>query len=274
VIWLYGIEFIVSITQMVWGYPFVCLLGSCMADFGHHPAGTLGNPALLGALLALVLPIILQRVPLGAVGLAALVVTTSSRMAYLGSLVGTALCRPSHPRLIGMAGGAVVGMWIVLSLGGGPHLEDVGSSMIGRVSVWEYTLERIAQRPVFGWGANVMAVPRQEGQWIPARFGAGFYLSEAPRALWEPSLRGYPPNPDIDRPYGEPFYVTYMFGIAGFLGMLWIWGRALLRIPQSPEQRAIRTGLLSYLVVLLLWWSHVGVANVAWMLVGLLAARE
>ena len=134
-----------------------------------RPDGNLGHANLLAALLAMAIPLALQRTlrtPLWAlllVPLTAGLLVTSSRSGWLGAAAGVAillplLARSFRWRLAGGAGAAAImaigAAVLLLSPLAGLH-GDTGSA---RLHVWRDSLSLIAERPLTGHGPDTQGL--------------------------------------------------------------------------------------------------------------------
>ncbi len=227
-----------------------------------RPDGNLGQPDLLGALLAMTLPLAIARlrrswrwapaVALLAAGLA----LSTSRAGWLGAVAGLAV----WPALVvwrrrrALGAGAGVG-GIALLWGAAAALlltplrllnQDTGAARLG---VWRDGLRLIAARPWLGWGED----------------GVGLHFGAFQSADWEP---GDP----FDRLHSMPLDLLATQGVFGLLActvlfcLLW---RQVLRVPGAE---ALAGALAAYLVWSLLDFDWVPATAPLWLLAGAGAA--
>src|SRR2546421_4527366 len=141
--------------------------------------GNLGQPNLLGGLLAIALPLALGRA-LGqkdeespsasipsdwrwlvlAALLAAGMAASTSRSGWLAALAGVSvmcvLLAPSRIRLPALAGAVLVVAAVALVLIFSPLRQLNQDNGSARLRVWEGTLRVVAARPLVGWGEDIM----------------------------------------------------------------------------------------------------------------------
>ena len=186
-----------------------------------RPDGNLGQPNLLGALLAMAIPLALHRARadrrwLAAVGLFGMaLVASTSRSGWLGALAGAAvvgvLWAPGRLRWAAAGGAtalvALAAAVLVLSPLRALN-QDTGA---GRLGVWRDSLSVIAERPVLGWGEDAM----------------GLVFGRHQTADWEPGH-------NFDRAHSMPLDLAATQGLAGLAACTWlfatwwrgVWGRA------------------------------------------------
>ncbi len=223
-----------------------------------RPAGPLGNPILLGSVLAVVLPLVLARlaertsdavrwVPAGAL-LAASLLMTLSRGAWLAAALGTVLAlalalrsgaRPARvgwtlaaslsPALLFGAARAYAPLVARFSEGGGGHSNAVRASIArGAVQIW-------SERPWLGVG--------------PDGFGLAYPRFQEP-ALWREEWIGLPVHA-----HSVPLQVLATMGLLGMLaGTCWLAAAAagLWRSwRELPASRPVLAALAGAFVALL-----------------------
>ena len=172
-----------TLTAFVGGCAVASLeaLYEALVGFPQRPDGNLGQANLLGALLAMAIPIVVARalrrpawglllVPLGA-GL----VLSSSRSGWLGALAGSVLVAALSARagglriaLVGAAVAAVLGALAVIVLS--PLATLNGDSGAARLHVWRDALPVVAARPLLGYGEDTLGLvmgPHLTGNWEP-----------------------------------------------------------------------------------------------------------
>ncbi len=255
---------------------------------------TLSNPEFLGGYASLVLPIGLAfallepgRRWLGYAGASTLVYAamlgSQTRSAWGGTALALVVLLRLLPRspqtyrraaILGCALAAVTAVMVLtrpqVSFEGRATsaLNPADSSMQGRLFIWTHTLPLIAQRPLLGWGFTAL-LGRLPGVGTPE------YVRVFGR---EPLL--------IDTVHNDILQVAFTTGLAGLAAYAWVWTAALLalrsavRTPGAPAASpalftaapaGLLGGLLAYLVWLQLAWSHIGNANLFWVLAGIAA---
>ncbi|MDP1808058.1 MAG: O-antigen ligase family protein [Actinomycetota bacterium] len=244
--------------------------------------GTLGNAVFLGTFLALMLPIALGRLSepllppkrllymLLTVVMAAGLVFTFSRGAWLGSAAGIAVLAGTVGRGVSRRY-LVVGVLLVVLVFSAANIfkpSDVKSSSpvvdraissfdtdkgsVGtRLWLWRTTLGLIAKRPLFGYGPDTLVVVYPK------------YLPDAYKKL-EPQAR-------IDKAHNDLLNVGATLGLTGlaaFLALIFMFLRASwLRLGArvSGEGPPLVAGLIAYLAAVEFSFSQVEVAVFFWL---------
>jgi O-antigen ligase len=261
--------------------------------------GTLGNPDFLGGYASLLLPLAVAlavRSPgrgWGGYGTAAALlyaslVCSETRSAWAGAVVAGAVLllalRPAgartHRRLaiLGIVFVAITATLILtrpqvsLEHRALSALDLADEPLQQRLYVWERTIPLIVQKPLLGWGFSALLgrLPGMGSAEYVRIFGYHLVL--------------------IDTPHNETLHIAYSTGLLGLAVYLWAWiatVRALWRVARSPRPavsphaawpaaRAAAAGILAGLVGYFIWlqfaWSHIGPANVFWVLAGIAAA--
>jgi O-antigen ligase len=230
----------------------------CRVD---RPDGNLGQPNLLGALLAMAVVLALARAwrdrrwwPL-LLPLAAGLAVCTSRSGWLGATAGVgtwaALSLPGRrAALATLAGGAAVTGVAFLFLATGPLRQlnaDTGSA---RVGVWSDSLRVIAARPLTGWGEE----------------GFGLVFGRYQSADWEPGHA-------FDRAHSQPLDLLAAQGLPGLMACAWLWGAVWLGIwrgrlaPDGPLP-ALGGALAAYAVWSLVNFDWAPATAPAWLLAG------
>jgi O-antigen ligase len=262
-------------------------IGSRGLNYGIRSWGTLANPDFLGGYAALVLPIG-AAMAAGAAerrqwwGYAAAVILlygtllgSQTRSAWAGVAVAAVILLWRLPRTVivyrrlaalALACLAVTAVMIAtqprVSLGGRAEsaFNAGDSSMQGKVWIWEHVLPMIRQRPVLGWGFSAVL-----GH-IPGIGTPSYYRVFGPTVVF------------IDVAHNDLLQVAVNMGLAGVAAYLWIWALVMrtlsraARPPDSPvkaEAAGLLAGLAAYFVWLQFLWSHIGDANVFWVLTGI-----
>lgn len=269
-----------------YGFDPTVWIGSRGLDYGIHSWGTLANPDFMGGYAALVLPVgaamaagaedrpqwwgyasagtLLYAALLGSQTRSAWGATALAAMILLHRLPRTAQV---YRRLavLGLVFLAVTAAMILtqprVSLGGRAEsaFNPADSSMQGKFWIWEHVLPMIRERPVLGWGFNAVL-----GH-IPGIGTASYYRVFGHSGVF------------IDVAHNDILQVAVNTGLLGLAAYLWIWAtviRSLHRAargassPVGPEAAGILAGLVAYFVWLQFLWSHIGDANVFWVLAG------
>ena len=267
------------------GYDATRLIGG-LAFHYNASWGTLANPDFLGGYASLILPIGVAmaagtREPRAWWGCA--VATTLLYAALLGSqtrsawaasaLAAVILVRflprsPQTYRRLAMLAAAFAAVTIVMTLTK-PQVSFAGraesalnpadSSMQGRLWIWEHTIPMIAERPLLGWGFSGV-------------------LGHLP-GIGTPGYRRVFGDSEvlIDVAHNDVLQVAVNMGLLGLAAYLWIWvtviraARGAARASAPPvgaEAAGILAGLIAYAVWLQFLWSHIGDANVFWVVAG------
>jgi hypothetical protein len=170
----FGTAWLADRRRLVAWFVVGCTVASCEALFQWatgalaRPDGNLGQADLLAALLAMAVPLAVDRARwspwwLAAAGLCALgLVASGARSGWLAALVGLctmAIFRVSARRVRWAVAGAVAAVALAVVVGLASPLrslnQDTGS---GRVGVWRDTAAMIAARPIAGWGEDSFGV--------------------------------------------------------------------------------------------------------------------
>lgn len=251
---------------------------------GRTP-GTLGNAFFLGGYVSLVLPAAVALAALAngekarwlytaaSTFLFAAAVTSQTRAAW-GALAGAGVLLfvqlPRSPlirrRLITLAAIGVVTALLLdvtnpyVSFGRRVTLafDPSDSSLAQRLYVWKHTVPMIVKRPVLGWGFGAL-----QGRFPDA--GSPEWLR-----LYGFRIVG------IDTPHTETLHFAFSIGLAGLAAYVWVWAVVASALRSALRRRAgsyaLAAGLTASLVGYGLWlqlgWSHMGPANVFWVLTG------
>jgi len=183
-----------------------------------RPDGNLGQPGLLGALLAMAVPVALQvglkdwKWLLAVVPIGGGLVVSASRAGWLAALAGgltfLVLMAPERwrRRLLLAGGVAVVAALLVILASPLRNLnQDTG---LARVGVWSDSLHMIAARPVTGWGEDA----------------TGLMFGHFQTKDWEP-------GDTFDRIHDQPLDLLVAQGVLGAGAMAWLlvaFGRGVL----------------------------------------------
>ena len=270
-----------------YGVDAAAWIGGRGFDYGLRGWGTLGNPDFLGGYIALVLPIGIALAAgagerrrwwwcaAASILLYAALLGSQTRSAWAASGLAAIVLLWRLPRsrqvsrrltVLGLTFVAVTAAMIVtqpaVSLRARAQSAAAGaadSSMQGKLWIWQHVLPMIRARPVLGWGFSAIA-----GH-LPDIGTPGYY-----RVFGRSSLV-------IDVAHNDLLQVAVNMGLAGVAAYLWVWAAALRAAhdagrraasPVSAEAAGILGGLIAYFVWLQFLWSHIGAANVFWVLAG------
>lgn len=260
---------------------------------GDRSIATLGQPMFLGALTVLLLPVAVAFATTGSRRGASLFSAASAVLLY-GGLVASQ-SRTAWIAL-GASGTVLVGLlpksrivWArlaalvvvlaavtVVMSATRPQagLAQRAVSVVGevqrpdrslgqRIYIWAQTLHLIRQRPALGWGFSALL----------SRF-PGYGTPEYRRRFGEDVVEL------IDNPHNEFLSVAFSIGLIGLTAYLWVWSVAVSSAVRGVRGHAGRgslsgallAALLAYFIWMQTAWSHIGVANVLWIVLGLAAA--
>ncbi|HLW48945.1 MAG TPA: O-antigen ligase family protein [bacterium] len=278
-----------------YGFDPTTWIGSRGLNYGIRSWGTLANPDFLGGYSALVLPIG-AAMAAGAAerrqwwGYACAVILvygallgSQTRSAWAAVALAAAILLWRLPRTavvyrrlaaLTLACLAVTAVMIAtqprVSLGGRAQsaFSAGDSSMQGKLWIWEHVLPMIRQRPVLGWGFSAVL-----GH-LPGLGTPSYYRVFGHTAVF------------IDVAHNDLLQVAVNMGLLGVAAYLWIWFTVVcaVALPQagggpppavprprgtSPEAAGLLAGFAAYFVWLQFLWSHIGDANVFWVLAGI-----
>jgi len=249
------------------------ILGCCVAAFEAgvewithslpRPDGNLGQPNLLGVLLAMAIVLAVIRalrdprwVP--AVGLlGAGILACTSRSGWLATLIGLVVAvlfsvPARHLRRVALVGAAVVGLALVVVLAS--PLRTLNSDPGGaRIGVWADALRMGAARPLTGWGEDTM----------------GLHFGHFQTKDWE---LGH----SFDRAHDQPIDLFVTQGLLGlsasglFFGIFW-WG---LWKRRSPALAGLAGACAAYFAWSLLNFDWAPATGAFWLLAGLAWGSE
>lgn len=227
-----------------------------------RPDGNLGQPDLLGVLLAMALPLAGARlartwrwapvVVLLGVGL----LLSTSRAGWLGAVTGLAAWltlvawrrRPAL-RVWTVAGGAAVVAGAVATLLLTPLRllnQDTGAARLG---VWRDGLRMIAARPWLGWGQD----------------GVGLHFGAFQSADWEP-------GDQFDRLHSMPLDLLATQGVVGLGACTVLFCLLWRQVLRNPGAEALVGALVAYLAWSLLDFDWAPATAPLWLLAGAAAS--
>ena len=237
--------------------------------------GNLGQPNLLGALLAMALPLALDlawrrsrparspgRRPRGSpearAWLALAVVcggglaVSTSRSGWLGALAGLCMLavfsvRPKQ--LPGTLAAGALALAIAAGLVLASPLRNLNSDPPGfRLGIWRDSVSVIAERPVTGWGPDTVGLVfgrHQTADWVAGS--------------------------NIDRAHSMPLDLTATQGMLGLAACTWlfgVWWLGLWRARMLPGAAGLAGAAAAYLTSVLLNFDWAPAAAAFWLLAG------
>jgi O-antigen ligase len=228
-----------------------------------RPDGNLGQPNLLGALLAMAIPIALDRAlrarsPASRIwlGLAALcglaLAFSASRSGWLGALAGVCVlaifaARPNRRRAliaVGTLAFTLAALLLVLS----PLRMLNNDPPSFRLGIWRDSLSVIAERPVTGWGEDTMGLVfgrHQSADWVAGS--------------------------NIDRAHSMPLDLAATQGILGLAACAWLFGAWWLGMWRGRElsgSAGVAGAAAAYLASVLLNFDWAPATAAFWLLAG------
>lgn len=236
-----------------------------LTGFPPRPDGNLGQANLLGALLAMAVPIAAGRAvrrPAWALLLVLLgtgLALSSSRSGWLGALAGSLVviglsARGNRLRFVVLACAlAAIGV-ALLMIAVGPLSALNGDTGVARLHVWRDSLPLIAARPLVGYGEDTL----------------GLVLGPHLTGNWEPGVT-------FDRIHQNELDLLAAQGVLGLAACSWFFGVWLvgcvrrLRTPEGePDSTLVATvgAWSAYLVFAQLNFDWVGATAPLWLLVG------
>jgi O-Antigen ligase len=226
----------------------------------YRPDGNLGNANLLGALLAMAIPLAVDRGLrgarfgigwwLGVVVMAGALVATTSRSGGLGALAGCLALAVFALRGRAAAAGAavavgVVGVALLVILFSPLRLlnEDPGPS---RLHLWPDAVHMIAARPLTGWGEDATGL-------VYGRFLSGNWA------------------PEVDRAHSGPLDIAATQGLVGLAALGWVmavWLRGVWRRRFTASVSALAAACIGYTVWVLFNFDWAPATGAFWLLAG------
>ena len=261
-------------------------------SIGWRSTGTLGQSMVLGGLAALLLPTgvtltILARRTLPALlhGVATMMVygaliASGTRAAWVATAVAGGLLLwllPRTPltwrRMVTLAAGLTV-MTVLMAMSRpqaalpqrltsiAGEMRSSDQSLGQRLYIWRHTIALSVRRPILGWGFSTLLgrFPDYGSAEYRQKFGQG-----------EVHL--------IDNPHNELLHLLFSTGLVGLAAYLWVWKVSAshllrdirLKTEGSGRSLALLASLCAYFIWMQTAWSHIGVANVFWVVLGLAA---
>jgi O-antigen ligase len=273
-----------------YGFDPTVWIGSRGLNYGIRSWGTLANPDFLGGYAALVLPIgAAMAAGAGArqqwwwygaavVLLYGALVGSQTRSAWVATALAAAVLLWRLPRTstvyrrLAVLAAVCATVTVVMiatqpraSLGGRAEstFRAGDSSMLGKLWIWEHILPMIREKPVLGWGFSAVL-----GH-IPGIGTPGYVRVFGDSAVF------------IDVAHNDLLQVAVNMGLLGVAAYLWMWLTILRTLhraaraagpPAGTAPAGLLAGLLGYFVWLQFLWSHIGDANVFWVLAGIAIA--
>lgn len=229
-------------------------------EIDYRPDGNLGNANLLGALLAMAIPLAVARGLrggrfvvawwLGLAVMAGALVATTSRSGALGALAGCLALvvfrlRGKWAVLGAAASAAVIGVALLVILFSPLRLlnDDPGPS---RLHLWPDAVRMIAARPLTGWGEDATGLV----------FG-GFLTGN-----WAP---------EVDRAHSGPLDIAATQGLVGLAALGWViavWLRGVWRWRFTGSVGALAAGCVGYTMWVLFNFDWAPATGAFWLLAG------
>jgi O-antigen ligase len=229
-------------------------------SIGYRPDGNLGNANLLGALLAMAIPLAFAR-GLRSAGfgvlwwlalllMAGALIATTSRSGGLGAVAGClaviVFVLRGRTALIGAAAAlAVVGIGLLLIVFSPLRLlnDDPGPS---RLHLWPDAMRMIAARPLTGWGEDATGL-------VYGRFLSGDWA------------------PEVDRAHSGPLDIAATQGVVGLAALAWVLltlFRGLWRWRLVESVGPLAAACIGYSVWVLFNFDWVPATGLFWLLAG------
>ena len=234
------------------------LLSNHLIDY--RPDGNLGNANLLGALLAMAIPLAVDRGLrggrflvawwLGVVVMAGALVATTSRSGGLGALAACLALvvfnlKGRTALAAGAVGSLVVGVALLAILFSPLRLlnDDPGPA---RLHLWSDAIHMIAARPITGWGEDATGL-------VYGRFLSGDWA------------------PQVDRAHSGPLDIAATQGVLGLAALAWVLFmlfRGTWRWRFQESVAALAAGCLGFSVVVLFNFDWAPATGAFWLLAG------
>ena len=228
----------------------------------YRPDGNLGNANLLGALIAMAMPLAIVRALRndmfvvawwgGVAVLVAGLAASTSRSGALGALAGCLVLvvfalrgRAAVISLL-VAGGAVAVALVAIVISPLGVLNDDPAR--SRIQLWPDALRMIAARPLTGWGPDTTGLV------------FGRFLS----ADWSPGVT-------FDRAHSGPLDVAAMLGVLGLAALTWVlvvWLRGVWRWRFTDSVAALASACVGYTVWVAFNFDWAPATGAFWLLAG------
>jgi O-antigen ligase len=253
----------------VFGTAVACLeaLQQLVGEVPYRPDGNLGNANLLGALIAMAVPLAISRAwrggrfvvawSLGIAVMAGGLVATTSRSGGLGALAGCLLLlafalrgRWAVGAAIGSLG-AIAAALLVIRFSPLQFLNDDPESL--RIHLWQDAVRMIAARPLFGWGEDA----------------TGLVFGQFLTGDWSPGVT-------FDRVHSGPLEIAATQGLLGLAATAWILVvlfRGAWRWRGTGNVGALAAACAGYTVWVLFNFDWAPATGVFWLLAGTLWAE-
>jgi hypothetical protein len=264
--WLGGRRRTVDAFLLGCGIASLEAIGQALLGALPRPDGNLGQPNLLGGLLAMGLPLAVYRgavrVPPSSPGfpgdwrwlalaglLGAGLIVSFSRSGWLAALAGMAVlgallvpARLRRPALLG--GGLVLGLAaLLLILSPLRQLnQDTGTARLG---VWGDSIRLVADRPLLGWGEDTLGLVY------------GHYQSQD----WEP-------GDSFDRAHSLPLDLAAAQGLLGLTACIWLFATWWWAVLRRTDLAGLGGAAAAYLAWALLNFDWAPVTAAFWLLAG------
>jgi O-antigen ligase len=234
------------------------LLVSDLIDY--RPDGNLGNANLLGALLAMAIPLAVARGLrggrflvawwLGVAAMLAALVATTSRSGGLGALAGClALAVLSLKGKVALRAAVVA-----FAVTGGALLAILFSPLRllnsdpgpARLHLWPDAIHMIAARPLTGWGEDATGL-------VFGRFLSGYW------------------SPQVDRAHSGPLDIAATQGILGLAALAWVlftWWKGVWRWRFTDSVGPLAAACIGYGVWVLFNFDWAPATGAFWLLAG------
>ncbi len=257
------------ITAFVFGTAVACLeaIQQLVAQVPYRPDGNLGNANLLGALVAMAIPLAVSRALGGGrfvlawfLAIAALVgglVATTSRSGGLGALAGVLLLlvfalrgRWAFGAAVGSAA-AIAAALLFVFLSPLRSLNDDPGPL--RIHLWQDAMRMISARPVSGWGEDA----------------TGLVFGQFLTGDWSPGIT-------FDRVHSGPLDIAATQGLLGLAVMGWILAvltRGAWRWRAERGVAPLAAACAAYTVWVLFNFDWAPATGVFWLLAGTMWAE-
>jgi len=212
---------------------------------GNRPDGawgTLGNPSYLAGYLALLIPVALwHEWDVASVLMVSAAFTAASRAGLLSLITIAAGMVWVIPAIFTLPAGVGIVLGTVVSQRMFERT-PIREAAPDRVWLWGYLLERIARRPLLGYGPNLLMVNT-------------------------PDERNTKNTEIHDMAHNGLLEIAVNTGFLGVAAFAWVWMTAF----RHARFDALAIGLVAYAVWWFFNWETLGPANMAWMFLGMVS---